>query len=174
MMVLHPKPLKLVTTKTVNNQPNINKMSSWRPHRDFNASLEEIQYVHELTRKITWTKETFHAYFKGIEKLLLENFRDIINTCYTNKTAMPNGWIEHTNRQWRMLALIRDFHDHMCGRDRKHYIRTDDCRRFLSCVMRGLSLKAFPKPVHRMLSGENAPRKFIHPQFVKFNSNHSY
>ena len=171
MAVLHPKPLKLATTKRGNNQPNINKMSSWRP--DFNASLKEIDCVRKITRN-NWTKETFHAFFKGIEKSLLENFRDTINTCYTNKTTMPNGWIEHTNRQWRMLALIRDFHDHMCGRDRKHYIRTDDCRRFLSCVVRGLSLTAFPKPVHRLLCGENAPRKFIHPQFVKFNSNHSY
>jgi len=118
-------------------------------------------------------KETFHAYFKNIEKVLLKNFCHTINKCHKNKTTLPNWWIEHTNRQWRMLALIRDFHDHMCGRDRKHHIRTDDCRRFIPCVMQGLLLKTFSKPVHRLLSGENAPREFTHPQFVKFNSNYS-
>jgi hypothetical protein len=174
MVTLQSKPLKLTTNNAVNTQSNINNIDRWHPSRYFKASLEEIHYVYEITQKITWKKETFHEYFKSIEKLLLENFRDIINMCYANNTTIPCEWIDNTNQQWRMLALIRDFHDHTCGRDRKHYIRTDDCRRFLSCVIRGLSLTSFSKPVHRLLCGENAPRKFIHPQFVKFNSIRSY
>lgn len=153
---------------------HFNKISKWKPSHQFNASSEEMQYIKNISKCITWSKESFHTYFKRTEKMLLENFRDTINKFYINNIIIPDKWINHTKHQWRMLALIRDFHDYMCGRDQKHCIRTDDCRRFISCVVKGLKHSTFSKPVHRLLCGKNAPRKFVHPQFVKFNSINSY
>lgn len=170
MVAIQTNRFRLVTQNSMAGQLPLNKIDHWHPHQDFNATSAEILHVHNTIRVIDWSKKTFHSYVKSIETLLLGNFRDVINKCHTNKTTIPPCWIEHTSYQWRMLALVRDFHDHMCGRDQTHYIRTDDCRRFLTCVLRGLHLKSFPKPVHRLLGGENAPRKFIHPRFIRFNS----
>jgi hypothetical protein len=148
--------------------------SNWRPSKEFRATSDEIQYVQNLDKSIIWCKDTFHTYFKNIEKILLENFRDIINKCHKCGIEISHKLIDQITPQWHMLALIRDFHDHMCGRDRTHYIRTDDCRRFLSCVLKGLKIQEFSKPVHRLLCGENAPRRFVHPRFIKFNYTNSY
>jgi hypothetical protein len=160
---------KLRSILSNTNKLNITQMERWKPHKDFRTTPDEIEYIHEIIENRNWIKDTFHTYFKRIETSLLENFRDVINISHKTDKTIPIEWIDHSKNQWRILALIRDFHDHMCGRDQKHYIRTDDCRRFLQCVIRGLTIDSFPKPVYRLLCGENAPRGFKHPRFIEFN-----
>jgi hypothetical protein len=145
----------------------LKKSQSWIPHKDFKATSDEIDGVLEYADQ--WSKNKFHKYFKTIESHLLTNFRNTINQCYKRCKLLETEWISTTQMQWRILALFRDFHDYMCGRDHKHYIRTDDCRRFVLGITKGLKSKKFIKPVRRLLSGENAPRNFTHPLFVEFN-----
>lgn len=154
---------------SVSQPPKNSKIIQWKPNKDFKANPDEIEYILNIAVEIKWRKSNFHHYFKNIEAKFLENFRDTVNQSYLNDTPIPTEWINYMKFQWRMLALLRDFHDFMCGRDKKHYIRTDDCRRFLSCASRGLIDTKFSKPVHRLLCGENAPQKFIHPKFLQFN-----
>jgi hypothetical protein len=140
------------------------KANCWVPHRDFKATSDEIHNVLLYTNQ--WCKNKFHKYIKTVESQLLSNFRNMMNNCHIS-ISKPN-W-DLIKKRWRKLALFRDFHDYMCGRDRKHYIRTDDCRRFVLGITKGLESNEFIKPVHRLLNGENAPRKFIHPLFIDFN-----
>lgn len=144
------------------------KAENWTPHKDFKATYKEIDDV--LRYADQWGKNTFHRQFKNTESGLLSNFRNMINQCYLRQCTSPfRCWLLTNPSQWRTLALLRDFHDYMCGRDYKHYIRTDDCRRFVMGITKGLGKEKFIKPVHRLLSGENAPRRFTHPLFVAFN-----
>jgi predicted transcriptional regulator len=170
MTATRPNTSKFRKSVRCTNKSNTNKIARWQPSRYIKATNVEIKHIHTTIKKISWSKDAFHKYFKGVENALLCEFRDAINTCYLNQITIPDEWVANTTHQWRTLALIRDFHDYMCGRDKKHYIRTDDCRRFISCAMRGMSSNSFPKPVYRLLCGDSAPRKFIHPQFIKFNS----
>jgi hypothetical protein len=144
------------------------KMYLWVPYSCLNVNIYEKIYVWEFVQNIGWSKNTFHKYFKNIEKMLLENFRNVVNNLINSKT-LPLQWKLQMESQWRMMAIFRDFHDFMCGRDKNHYIRTDDCRRFMSGVEKGMKNKHFIKPVHRILCGENAPKKFIHSLFKQFN-----
>lgn len=149
---------------------DLEKMYLWEPDKNLNALYEEIQYVIDYAKKNGWTKNTFHDYFKSIEKILLENLRNTINTMHKNNiNKLPEQWINYMKLQWHMMSLFRDFHDYMCGRDKKHYIRTDDCRRFIIGIERGLSTAKFIKPVHRILCGENTPKQFTHKLFKQFN-----
>jgi hypothetical protein len=144
------------------------KMYLWVPHLHLNVSIYEKKYIWGFIQTIGWSKNAFHKYFKNIEKELLENLRNILNNLDNSKT-LPVQWKLQMKNQWRMLAIFRDFHDFMCGRDEKHYIRTDDCRRFMIGIEKGLEKKNFIKPVHRILCGENAPKKFMHSLFKQFN-----
>ena len=153
----------------------------WHPHKDFKVTQYEIEYIKKYINyiktiscdktkhSIQWEKRMIHAYFKNVEQDLLINFRDKINMCYIYKETISEEWIDDMKYQWRMLALLRDLHDHMCGRDATHHIRTDDCRRFMKCALNGINNKHFSKPVHRLLCGENAPLQFKHPLFTQFN-----
>lgn len=146
----------------------INKSQDWVPHTDFKSNHAEINDVLLYTDQ--WCKNEFHQYIKTVESHLLSSFRDMMNKCYNKQREYPKpDWILTTQEKWRSLALFRDFHDYMCGRDHKHYIRTDDCRRFVLGITRGLKSNNFIKPVHRLLNGESAPRAFTHPAFVVFN-----
>ena len=145
----------------------LEKIYLWKPSINLNALHTEMQYIIALVEKIGWSRNSFHKYFKDIEKKLLENLRNTINNIQNNK--LPNKWINYMTLQWHMMALFRDFHDYMCGRDKKHYIRTDDCRRFIIGIENGLSTSKFIKPVHRILCGENAPKQFSHKLFKQFN-----
>lgn len=146
------------------------KIYTWKPHRTLNATCDEIQYIWDFAKQVGWNKITFHKYFKNVEKTLLENVRNTINMLHEqNSNTIPEKWFEYMKIQWHMVSLFRDFHDFMCGRDKKHYIRTDDCRRFMSGIEKGLNTLKFIKPVHRVLCGENAPKKFTHPLFTQFN-----
>lgn len=144
------------------------KMYLWDPYSCLNVSDAEKIYVWNFINQPGWTKNTFHKYFKNIEKILLENLRDMINNLGNSK-SLPKQWESQMSKQWRMVSIFRDFHDFMCGRDKKHYIRTDDCRRFIRGIGKGLKNKKFIKPVHRILCGENAPKQFTHALFKQFN-----
>jgi hypothetical protein len=139
----------------------------WTPHKDFDASNKEIAYVLHVTKQLCGNK--LHKYFKTVESCLLSTFRDMMNNIHEHHKLQELDYILTTQKQWRLLALLRDFHDYMCGRDIKHYIRTDDCRRFVVGVSKGLKSNKFIKPVYRLLDGENAPRNFTHPLFIIFN-----
>lgn len=146
------------------------KIHDWVPNSSLNASYVEIKYVLDFVINVGWVKNSFHTYFKSIEKGLLENIRDMINYIHEHRIKyLPNTWINYMKLQWHMVALFRDFHDYMCGRDKKHYIRTDDCRRFIIGIEKGLKTSKFIKPVHRILCGENAPKQFTHYLFTQFN-----
>jgi hypothetical protein len=149
------------------------KIQNWQPPILFNATPFEINCVKEIGIVEKWDKTTFHMYFKSMEKHLLLQFRDYINEHYYSQTHLPDYvndiWFMKNDIKWKMIALMRDFHDYMCNRDKKHYIRTDDCRRFISCVISGVESGIFPMPVHRLLKGDTAPFKFIHPLFTQFS-----
>jgi hypothetical protein len=144
------------------------KMYLWTPYSCLNINIHEKKYVWEFVQTMGWSKNIFHKYFKNIEEKLLENLRNVVNNLVNSKT-LPVQWKLQMKSQWRMMAIFRDFHDFMCGRDKKHYIRTDDCRRFMVGIEKGIEKKHFIKPVHRILCGENAPKKFIHSLFKQFN-----
>ena len=144
------------------------KMYLWVPYQCLNVNICEKNYVWTFVKNTGWSKNIFHNYFKNIEKILLENLRNVVNSI-DNTKHLPEEWKSQMESQWHMVAIFRDFHDFMCGRDEKHYIRTDDCRRFMGGIEQGLKKKQFIKPVHRILCGENAPKKFIHSLFKQFN-----
>jgi hypothetical protein len=146
------------------------KSYNWKPDDILKANSDEIKYVLDFSDSKGWSKNTFHKYFKSIEKKLLEKIRNMIN-CMHNKgiKKLPDVWFNYMKSQWHMMTLFRDFHDFMCGRDKKHYIRTDDCRRFIIGIKNGLKVSKFIKPVHRILCGENAPKQFKHSLFIQFN-----
>lgn len=144
------------------------KMYLWVPYPYLNVNIYEKKYVWEFVKTLGWSNHTFHKYFKNIEKKLLENLRNEVNNL-NNSQTLPIQWKLHMKRQWRMLSIFRDFHDFICGRDEKHFIRTDDCRRFMNGIEKGMIENHFIKPVHRILRGENSPKKFIHPLFKQFN-----
>ncbi len=146
----------------------IRTLKTWEPPSDFRIKTNEYNEVVEFIQ--TYLPSTTHGiykYYKDHERKLLQSFRNYINTCVERHPSVE--WIKCTKFQWRRLALVRDYYDHMCGRDASHYIRTDDCRRFINCVIKGLKTKKLAKPVVRILSGKTAPRYFKHPLFVKFN-----
>jgi hypothetical protein len=140
-------------------------MQYWRPPHAFQASDDDYYHVLSIPEAQTWTKPAFHAYFKRVELNLLKKFRKTINS----GDKPTNKQTHAMQRDWRRLALLRDYHDYMCERDRKHHIRTDDCRRFIACVLKGIMHGRFAMPVTRMLTGCGAPRGFTHPRFVQFN-----
>jgi len=148
---------------------NINYISNWIPNELIEATSDEIEIVHFIIKQKQWTKESLHRYFKHVESILLENFRDAVNKSHIRKIIIPESWFDTMNEQWRLLALLRDFHDHACGRDVTHCVRTADCARFLSYALSGIKVNKFPKPVIRLLCGDNAPKGFIHPSFRQFN-----
>jgi hypothetical protein len=142
---------------------------NWKPKTKYQVKSEDLEFIRTNINVRNWKKDSFHLYFKSLEQFLLKSFRDTINTCHIKKSAPNFDWVKCASTEWMRLALMRDYHDHMCGRYDKHYIRTDDCRRFIECALKGLKTKIFSKPVHRILCGENAPRQFIHPLFTRFN-----
>ena len=142
---------------------------NWKPNELIKATLDEMYIIHFIIKGKTWTKESLHSYFKNVERILLENFRDVVNKSYINKIIISESWFNTMNEQWRLLALLRDFHDHACGRDVSHRVRTADCARFLSYALNGINVNKFSKPVIRLLCGNNAPKDFIHPSFRQFN-----
>jgi hypothetical protein len=135
----------------------------WKPPRTFNAKQSEINQIIATKQCKNWDSRMFHRYFKRREIKCLRKFKKIINTKITLKL------INEMNHEWRYLGLMRDFHDHMCGRDAKHHIRTDDCRRFIPCVIKGLNSGNFARPVHRLLTGATSPLGFTHSKFKQFN-----
>lgn len=146
------------------------KIRDWVPHARLKATSSEIYYITNYAAQNGWYKKTFHIYFKNMEKELLKNVRNTINIMHViNIKKIATVWFVYMKKQWHMISLFRDFHDFMCGRDKKHYIRTDDCHRFINGLEKGLVESKFIKPVHRILCGENAPKKFIHPLFTQFN-----
>lgn len=146
----------------------VSKINKWNPLEVFMATDIEVIETREIIKSINWSKKETHLQFKKVEKSLLIHFRNYINSC-RRLNHIPVEQLIEINTQWRRLALVRDLHDYLCGRDKKHHIRTDDCRRFISCVIKGLHMSEFSKPVARLLCGENAPREFTHPAFVQFN-----
>ena len=159
-------------TKTRGNSDNLHMIQKWQPSSTFNATPAEIHTVREIGITENWNKTAFHGYFKTIETNLLIQFRNYANEHFEAQTHMPDyindEWFVENAGKWKLLALLRDFHDHMCNRDKKHYIRTDDCRRFIPCIIRGIDSGVFAMPVHRLLNGDTAPRKFTHPWFLQF------
>lgn len=149
------------------------KIQSWQPNNLFNATPLEIDYIREIGITEKWNKTTFHEYFKSIEAHLLIQFRNYVNKHNGAQTyildSVHDDWFIENLIKWKILALLRDFHDHMCDRDQKHYIRTDDCRRFMPCVISGFESGIFARPVHRLLKGDTAPYKFTHPLFTQFS-----
>ena len=142
---------------------------NWEPNELIEATSDEMEIIHFIIKGKTWTKESLHRYFKHVESILLENFRDAVNKSYIKNIIIPESWFNTMNEQWRLLALLRDFHVHACGRDASHRVRTADCSRFLSYALSGIKVNKFPKPVIRLLCGDNAPKGFIHPSFRQFN-----
>lgn len=143
-------------------------LKTWQPHRDFHISDREYADVVKFIRMyLPKTNHGVYKYYKDHERKMLKSFRDYINTCIDRHPSKE--WISESKSQWRRLALIRDYYDHICGRDATHRIRTDDCRRFINCAIKGLKGKKIANPVVRILSGKTAPRQFKHPLFVRFN-----
>lgn len=142
---------------------------NWEPNELIEATSGEMEIVYSIIKGKQWTKDSLHRYFKNVENILLENFRDAVNKSHIRGIEIPESWFVTMNEQWRLLALLRDFHDHACGRDTSHRVRTADCARFLSYALNGIKVNKFPKPVIRLLSGNNAPKGFIHPSFRQFN-----
>ena len=140
--------------------------SNWVPNKKFNATEKEVEYIILYTKG--FEKKEVYCKIKYIEKKLLKMFQKEINRFYKNK-ELCGYWIDNMKYQWRMLALLRDFYDFKCVRDKTHYIRTDDCRRFINCVLDGLKNNKFSNPVKRILSNSTNSYSFIHPNFVQFN-----
>ena len=146
-------------------------LKTWKPHTNFHIKNTEYNIVVEFIQShLPHTEHCIYKYYKEYERNLLKSFRNYINTCINR--CPSKEWIANAKFQWRRLALIRDYYDHICCRDESHYIRTDDCRRFINCVIKGLKTKKLSNPVVRILSGKTAPRYFKHPLFVKFNKRH--
>ena len=142
----------------------------WKPSKNFNITQNDISATIKdgLER---WKMGSLHEYFKKTEAILLTSFMEYVNHCHKNDVDIFHDikWMTRNIIQGKKLALLRDFHDYMCDRDEKHHIRTDDCRRFMTCVIRGIKQPTFAMPVHRMLRGDTSPSNFTHPRFIKFN-----
>lgn len=136
----------------------------WWPCVYVNFTQSDIQKIIDVARSVNWSKMLFHKYFKNIEKNLLIELRDAIN-----KNLLHQEFIKYMSDRWRLVALLRDFHDYIYGRDNKHYIRTDDCRRFIDCIEHGMRVGVFTKPIHRILCKKDTPGGFTHPLFKQFN-----
>jgi hypothetical protein len=163
----------------------IKKIKMWYPNNLFNATEEEIKYTKSLglflitnntpTKQdvlnihiVKWDNKIIHKYFKNIEKQLIIKLCYGINNMGYHNDKIPTKLLIYMNYQWRMLALLRDMHDYICERDSTHHVRTDDCRRFMRCLVKGLETNKFAKPVHRILN--NIPQlQFTHPIFIRFN-----
>jgi hypothetical protein len=145
-------------------------MNAWKPCNLLNVGRQERLDILYSIKQMVLTPNEFHDQFKEIEKKLLIHTRDYINNIHEYKIyTLCDNWVAYMKSRWRMVAIFRDFHDFICGRDSKHYIRTDDCRRFMLGVINGINTKTFIKPVYRLLCGNTAPNKFKHPLFIKFN-----
>ena len=152
----------------LSNREPPNKFDGWSPKPSFKATEQDCLYMWNVV--YLWDKTTFHITLKNFEIALLKDFSDMINRLYKScDDNILNDWINTSTKYWRRLALIRDYQDYKCGRDSTHYIRTDDCRRFVSCVSHGIKSGLLPKPVYRLLGGTTSPRKFSHPLFTRFN-----
>jgi hypothetical protein len=162
---------------TLMNTMDFNKkINEWYPYYLLHSTECDRMNIINYIKNIGWSKYEFHKYFKEVEELLLFNIQSMINSCdnsHEEKSHEENVKIRKfwytMELHWKVLALLRDFHDYMCGRDKKHNIRTDDCHRFIRGIRIGLSTKKFIKPVCRILCGESSPRKFTHPLFIQFN-----
>jgi hypothetical protein len=151
-------------------------INDWKPYYLLNTSDDNRLIIINYIKKVGWSRNKFHDYFKRIEELLLLKIQDMINinlgsyevNSPKKNKKIKNFWCD-MELQWEAIALLRDFHDYMCGRDKKHNIRTDDCYRFIHGIRNGIATKKFIKPVCRILCGETSSRKFTHPLFTQFN-----
>ena len=140
----------------------------WKPHEYFNATQDEVNEIINFITKMKWSKTDFHKYFKQYENNLINKVKDIINKSHKENNVIQHSCFEELRNEWRKLALMRDFHDYVCGRDDTHHIRTDDCRRFINGIQKILNSNIYIKPVYRLLSDKQT-KKFTHPKFTRFN-----
>jgi hypothetical protein len=163
--ITHKSPIYLSASKPAN------VINVWSPHRRFKATWRDRRYVEDNCFNFGKSVNQFHAFLKFLEVTLIEEFSDMINQSYLkgNNNIIWN-WIDNATVDWRRLALVRDYHDHRCGRDKTHHVRTDACRRFVSDVMNGMNIGYFSKYVDMILSGKTCPRQFVHPAFKIFNT----
>jgi hypothetical protein len=164
----------LITTKKTAQKKDcqilIYQINDWVPDISFIHNTYLITKIKDNIKE--WSNKTFYLYLKNIEEMALIEFKETINKIHTNDGDQDQTFnmLNKLNDRWVYLALLRDFHDFMCGRDVKHYIRTDDCRRFIKCVINGMYYNTtFAKPVYRLLEGDYAPKKFKHKRFLIFN-----
>lgn len=101
-----------------------------------------------------------------IWKKLIHNLKFKVNQCYS---IPERSWFELNKSLWCNLALLRDLHDFICGRDEKHHIRTDDCRRFIPGIIKLFNENIVIKPVYRILYNKKKSNKFTHSLFLQFN-----
>ena len=163
-----------VERATEDSPSGISVIRNWLSESCLSLTKYEQEYITKHIKKKGWDKRNFYSYFKNAENDLLIFLKNSINKLDA-LADLPEWWYVFMEAQWRMVAVFRDFHDSMCGRDEKHHIRTDDCRRFVSGIKSGIKTGEFPKPVHRILRGNisNKPTdKFTHPNFVQFNEKH--
>jgi hypothetical protein len=151
----------------------IQKINEWVPNDLLNANETEKRNIINFIKKYGWSKLSLHTYFKNMEIILLTNMQNTLNSIfYVDKfkeiDILNNYWNE-IELQWKTIALLRDFHDHMCGRDKNHHIRTDDCNRFIHGIKKGINTHKFIKPVYRILNGCEKSFSFKHPLFKQFN-----
>lgn len=87
---------------------------------------------------------------------------------------MNDKWYESMSYVWKKLALMRDFHDHMCGRDKKHETRIKACYNFLPTVKYTMEhldeIKRLSNTIPIILRTKNVKYTFIHPVFEQFNN----
>lgn len=142
------------------------QLKKWTPHEFFNASEKEIVQVIKTYYDTQKKEKNFYEYFKNMEKKLIYNLKLKVNQCYN---IPEKSWFELNKSLWRNLALLRDLHDFICGRDKKHHIRTDDCRRFIPGIIKLFNENIVINPVYRILYNKKNENKFTHPLFLQFN-----
>jgi hypothetical protein len=163
----------MTNNKTAHQKDNqiVNyKINDWVPDISFIHNTYLITKIKDNIKE--WYNKPFYLYLKNIEETILIKFRETINKIHADNSNRDQTFniLNKLNDIWVYLALLRDFHDFMCGRDVKHYIRTDDCRRFIKCIINGMYYNTtFAKPVYRLLEGDYAPKKFKHKRFLIFN-----
>ena len=151
----------------INTLDEEKKLNNWQPHEYFNATKQEILHIVNTYNKKKKGGKDFHKYLKIMENKLIHDLKIKVDQCHDTP---KQSWFDLNRSLWRNLALLRDLHDFICGRDKKHHIRTDDCRRFIPGIIKLFNKNIVINPVYRILTGCKKPNKFIHPLFIQFNN----